>query len=147
MNQKKKRNSPPKQQQTPSTTPKSPQVNAAPELLEAIDYNINGITYTQDYLTIPETIQITKLFKNFDFEKIKDPWDLVEQLTQKGVFEAFVNTILKGDKHLRIKDLRPAMALRIISDFFLLNEVSEIIAIIISRLPSMGESISKIGMR
>lgn len=115
--------------------------------LEPREYTIAGQKYVQDYLTIPETIQITKLLKDIPFDQVESVLDFIEKLYETGVFEQFMNVILKGEQPIRAQDMRPKEAVEVLTDFFYLNEVSAIIELIISRMPGITDRLQAIGMK
>jgi hypothetical protein len=111
---------------------------------DAIEYQINGRIYTQDFLTISQTIEVSKTLQGIKFEKLDIP-TILSDLTQSGKLEQLFNIILKpknpdNDGPLHIDEIKPSTALQVIKDFFSLNDVLEIISTIVSLMSEINQN-------
>ena len=111
---------------------------------DAIEYTINGRIYVQDFLTISQTVDVSKVLQGIKFEKLDIP-TILGELTQSGKLERLFNIVLKPkdpqiDGPINIDEVRPATAVQVIKDFFSLNDVLEIISTIVSLMSEINQN-------
>ena len=111
---------------------------------DAIEYTINGRIYVQDFLTISQTVDVSKVLQGIKFEKLDIP-TILGELTQSGKLERLFNIVLKPkdsqiDGPINIDKVRPATAVQVIKDFFSLNDVLEIISTIVSLMSEINQN-------
>ena len=101
-------------------------------------YTIGGSEYTQDFLTIGQTIEVAKILKGVEFKDM-DMLSILEALEKSSKIEKLFNTILVGPK-IDITKLKPAVAVQVVADFFCLNDVLQIIGTVTSLMSDLNES-------
>ncbi len=106
---------------------------------DVVKYEIFGRTYTQSFLTISETIEVAELLQDIKFKSYQ-PIEILKTLQESGKLEKLFNIILKGDIELMLDQIKPAIAIKVISDFFVLNDILTIISDITSMMSEMNES-------
>lgn len=99
--------------------------------MDKIEYQIDDKVYTQDFLTISDTIQVSKIVQKIKFKNM-DVYTILEKIEKSGMMEKLFNIILKGPEPLKLDQIKPVIAIKVIKDFFYLNDVSEIIGVIAS---------------
>jgi len=103
-------------------------------------YVINGKKYTQDFLSISEIIEIAEISSNATAIAGEiSPLRIIQELENSGKLLDFLNVILKGKEPLKNTRIKPAILLKVVLDFFVLNEVGEIVGLIASQLPEITE--------
>jgi len=94
---------------------------------EIAEYQVDGKTYTQTFLTIQQTIQLTKIIKGLQFEGFDIP-DILETLVESGKLQALLEIVLNGEQPIDLNKIKPALLVRMVGDFFSCNEVLDIIS-------------------
>ena len=108
-------------------------------------YIINGKKYTQDFLSISEILQVSELIGEIITNiNTVEPFKIVRKLEKSGKLLKFLHIILKGKEPLKDTKIKPALLLKAVLDFFVLNEVGEIISLISFNLPKVTAQISGI---
>ena len=106
---------------------------------ETAEYQIDGKIYSQTFLTIQQTIQISKIIKGLKFDGFDIP-DILETLVESGKLQAALDVVLNGDKPIDINKIKPALLVRIIGDFFSCNEILDIISSVSDLLAIVNDS-------
>ena len=95
---------------------------------EKAEYQINGQTYSQTYLTIEQTIQLSKQIKGIKFGDLSDILGVLDQLVKTGKLKSLLEIVLDGPKPIDINKIKFALLLKIIGDFFSFNEIFDLIS-------------------
>jgi hypothetical protein len=106
---------------------------------EIAEYQIDGRVYTQTFLTIQQTIQITKIIKGLKFDGF-DIANILEILVESGKLQAALDVVLQGEKPIPLDKIKPALLVRVIGDFFSFNEILDIISSVSDMLGIINES-------
>jgi len=106
---------------------------------EIAEYQIDGRVYTQTFLTIQQTIQITKIIKGLKFDGF-DIANILEILVESGKLQAALDVVLQGEKPIPLDKIKPALLVRVIGDFFSFNEILDIISSVSDLLSIVNES-------
>jgi hypothetical protein len=94
---------------------------------EIAEYQIDGKTYTQTFLTIQQTVQISKIIKGLKFDNFDIP-AILNTLVESGKLQALLEIVLNGKKPIDLSKIKPALLVRMIGDFFSFNEILDIIS-------------------
>jgi hypothetical protein len=106
---------------------------------EIAEYQIDGRVYTQTFLSIQQTIQVTKIIKGMKFENFDIP-EILETLVNSGKLQALLEIVLNGEKPIYIDKIKPALLVRMIGDFFSFNELLDIISSVSDMLAIVNDS-------
>ena len=100
---------------------------------DAVEYDISGDIFIQDFLTIDQWEKFIKVTKDINF-KGKNISDALSILRKSGKLNELLNLILSGPREIDYNEIKPIILIKIIKDFFSINEVSK----------SIGETVSMI---
>jgi len=106
---------------------------------EVAEYQIDGRVYTQTFLTIQQTIQVTKIIKGMNFKNFDIP-EILETLVNSGKLAALLEIVLSGEKPIYLDKIKPALLVRMIGDFFSFNEILDIISSVSDLLAIVNDS-------
>ena len=107
---------------------------------EVAEYQIDGKTYTQTFLTIEQTIQFSKKIKGIKFGDLNDILGVLDQLIKSGKLKALLEIVLDGPKPIDINKIKPALLLKIIGDFFFFNELLDVITTVSDLMGMVNDS-------
>lgn len=103
-------------------------------------YVIDDVEYVQTYLTISETIKLTKMFSDLNFSEIElSVIPVLEILEESGKIEQFFRLVLRGEKPVEIDKIKPVIAVEIVQDFLSFNEISKIFSMFVSTMRALNE--------
>ena len=106
---------------------------------EIAEYQIDGRVYTQTFLTIQQSIQVTKIIKGLKFGSF-DVAEILETLVDSGKLQGLLEIVLSGEKPIPLDKIKPALLVRVIGDFFSFNEILDIISSVSDMLAIVNES-------
>lgn len=95
---------------------------------ETAEYQIDGKTYTQSFLTIEQAIKFFKCIKGIKIKDMSDIPGVLETLIKSGKLKALLEIVLQGDKPIDINKIKPAMLIKIVGDFFFYNDLLDLIS-------------------
>jgi len=107
---------------------------------EVAEYQIDGKTYTQTFLTIEQTIQFSKKIKGIKFGDLNDIIPVLDQLIKSGKLKSILEIVLDGPKPIDVNKIKPALLLKIIGDFFFFNELLDVITTISNLMGMVNDS-------
>jgi len=107
---------------------------------EVAEYQIDGKTYTQTFLTIEQTIQFSKKIKGIKFGDLNDIIPVLDQLIKSGKLKSILEIVLNGPKPIDVNKIKPALLLKIIGDFFFFNELLDVITTISNLMGMVNDS-------
>ena len=103
-------------------------------------YTIDDVEYVQTYLTISETIKLTKMFSDLNFSEVElSVIPVLEVLQESGKIEQFFRLVLRGENPVNLDKIKPVVAVEIVQDFLSFNEVSKIFSMFVSTMRALNE--------
>lgn len=100
-------------------------------------YQIGDKEYSQTYLTIGQAKKLKRLAAGLDIEEMSAQ-SIVDLLFENDLIKSVFDVILYGPKPIPIDNMRIVDAVRIVEDFFSLNEVSETLSKVFSAMIQFG---------
>jgi hypothetical protein len=107
---------------------------------EIAEYTIADKQYSQTYLTIEQTIQLSKQIKGIKFGDLSDILGILDQLVKTGKLKSLLEIVLDGPKPVDVNKIKPALLLKIIGDFFSFNEIFDLISTISDLMALVNDS-------
>lgn len=94
-------------------------------------YTINGVEYTQTFLTLGDIKKLVDAFDEIDLANL-NAMHLFTLLLKKNLHQVFFNAILKGEKPIDVDAMEFDQAVEVVSDFLSSSRFSKMLSMIFS---------------